>query len=63
MTWINRLLKAYMQIFRLEKDLKAARMTNALCSYHFEDNEGINQFIQKMSKYMFNYQTTKRWKT
>lgn len=35
-----------------EKDLKAVRMTNALYSFCFEDNEGIKQFFQKMSKYM-----------
>lgn len=39
-----------MKNFR-ERDLKAARMTNALCSFRFEDNEGIKPFFQKMSKY------------
>lgn len=33
-------------------------MTNALGSFDYEDNEGIKQFLQSMSKYTLNYEVT-----
>lgn len=50
-----------MKNFR-ERDLKAARLINALCSFHFEDNEGIKQFLQKMSKYTCLTKSLNGWK-
>lgn len=63
MKWLrtNRLFKAE-ELQTRERDIKAARTVNALFGFHSEANKGINQFPQKMSKYVFNYQVTKSGK-